>query len=58
MKKNKSWSSTITITFADCAHQCENEEKYIEYVKKTFLEDYNFDLIDDEISNIKCEEVK
>ena len=58
MKKNKSWSSTITITFADCGQKCENEEKYIKYVKKTFLEDYNFDLIDDEISNIKCEEVK
>ena len=58
MNKNKSWSSTITITFADIGHECETEEEYIEYVKETFIENHDLYLNNNEIYNIEFSEVK
>ncbi len=53
----KTWISTITYTVIDTGRECETEEEYKEWVKESFKEDHNIELIDDEITEIEFEEV-
>ena len=54
----KTWISTITYTVIDTGRECKTEEEYKEWVKESFKEDHNIELIDDEITDIEFEEIK
>ena len=46
----KEYTSTITVTFGGNNLQAESKEDYIKLLKENFLEEYNIELQDDEIT--------
>ena len=53
----KTWESFITISLHDSGAEFETKEEYIQYVKDTFYDSHNIQLVDEEITDIKSEEV-
>jgi len=49
----KEYTCTITLRYAGNQHEATNENDYKKKVKEQFSEDYNIDLDDSEITNIK-----
>jgi hypothetical protein len=49
----KEYTCTITLRYSGNQHEATNENDYKKKVKEQFSEDYNIDLDDSEITNIK-----
>ena len=54
--KPKLFTSLVTVQFALNNHEANSKEDYIDLLKRQYLEEYNIELQDDEISLI--EEIK
>ena len=52
------YTSTISITWEGNMLDAENKEEYIKQLKQGFLEEYGISLNNNDISNIKEEELK
>ena len=52
-KELKEYTCTITLRYSGNQHEATNENDYKKKVKEQFSEDYNIDLDDSEITNIK-----
>ena len=54
MKEWESWESEIVIRIHDMGREAPTEEAYRQLVKDQFREDYNFELTDAEITEVKA----
>ncbi len=52
----KTFTSVIVVEFAYNNHEAESKEEYIDILKRQYLEEYNIELQDGEITQI--EEIK